>query len=76
MMQAVYNGSKAGLTHFAKSLAYEWKDFARVNIVSPGFVDTSMGASPQVLDQAFDMAVMGRQGHPKELKGVSGPISW
>ena len=30
-----------------------------------------MGASPEVLTQAFDMAVLGRQGDPRELKGVS-----
>lgn len=70
-MKAVYNGTKAALTHFAKSLAYEWRDFARVNIVSPGFFDTGMGASPEVLDVAYDMAVLGRQGDPRELKGVS-----
>ncbi|KAF8318484.1 NAD(P)-binding protein [Clavulina sp. PMI_390] len=68
--QAVYNGSKAGLTHFARSLAFEWKDFARVNVVSPGFFDTGMGAAPDVLDAAYDMAVLGRQGDPRELKGI------
>lgn len=30
-----------------------------------------MGASPDVLQTAFDMAVLGRQGDPRELKGVS-----
>ncbi|KAF8339990.1 uncharacterized protein EI90DRAFT_3038726 [Cantharellus anzutake] len=68
--QATYNGTKAAVTHFAKSLAYEWKDFARVNIVSPGFFDTDMGAAPEVLDVAFDTAVLGRQGNTKELKGI------
>lgn len=47
---------------------------ARVNIVSPGFFDTGMGAAPDVLDVAFDMAVLGRQGTPRELKGVSSPL--
>lgn len=42
--QALYNATKAGVTHMCKSLAYEWRDFARVNVVSPGFINTSMGA--------------------------------
>lgn len=53
-----------------KSLAREWREFARVNIVSPGFFDTSMGASPQVLSEAYRMSVLGRQGDTKELKGI------
>ncbi|KAJ5774922.1 hypothetical protein N7457_009818 [Penicillium paradoxum] len=42
----VYNATKAYVTHFGKSLARERRDFARVNIVSPGFFDTKMGAGP------------------------------
>ncbi|KAF9766665.1 hypothetical protein IL306_000882 [Fusarium sp. DS 682] len=68
--QPVYNGSKAFITHFGKSLAREWREFARVNIVSPGFFDTKMGASPQALNEAYRMAVLGRQGHVKEIKGL------
>ncbi|KAL2837560.1 short chain dehydrogenase [Aspergillus pseudoustus] len=68
--QPVYNGSKAFVTHFGKSLAREWRDFARVNIVSPGFFDTNMGAGPLVLNEAYRMAVLGRQGHVKEIKGL------
>ncbi|KAE8394142.1 hypothetical protein BDV23DRAFT_190761 [Aspergillus alliaceus] len=68
--QPVYNGSKAFVTHFGKSLAREWRDFARVNIVSPGFFDTKMGASPLAVNEAYRMAVLGRQGHVKEIKGL------
>ncbi|GKZ25526.1 hypothetical protein AbraIFM66951_011227 [Aspergillus brasiliensis] len=68
--QPVYNGSKAFVTHFGKSLAREWRDFARVNIVSPGFFDTKMGASPQTVNEAYRMAALGRQGHVKEIKGL------
>ncbi|KAL5337276.1 hypothetical protein BJX70DRAFT_369891, partial [Aspergillus crustosus] len=68
--QPVYNGSKAFVTHFGKSLAREWRDFARVNIVSPGFFDTKMGAGPLALNEAYRMAVLGRQGHVKEIKGL------
>lgn len=60
------------MTHFGKSLAREWRDFARVNIVSPGFFDTKMGAGDGslVANEAFRMAVLGRQGHVKEIKGL------
>ncbi|KAI3320657.1 putative short-chain dehydrogenase [Xylariaceae sp. AK1471] len=68
--QPVYNATKAFVTHFGKSLAREWRDFARVNIVSPGFFDTKMGASPSGINEAYRMAVLGRQGHVKEIKGL------
>ncbi|KAL2687963.1 hypothetical protein Neosp_005533 [[Neocosmospora] mangrovei] len=38
--QAAYNASKAAAVHLAKSLAVEWVGFARVNCVSPGFIET------------------------------------
>ena len=34
--QTSYNVAKAGCIHMAKSLANEWRDFARVNAISPG----------------------------------------
>ena len=68
--QPVYNTTKAAVTHLGKSLAREWREFARVNIVSPGFFYTKMGASPQCESEAHRMAVLGRQGHVKEIKGL------
>jgi len=68
--QASYNASKAGVLHFAKSLAYDWKDFARVNVVSPGYIQTDMGAAPKMAAVAINKATMGRQGDPRELKGA------
>ncbi|KAL4958441.1 hypothetical protein BDW69DRAFT_201790 [Aspergillus filifer] len=68
--QPIYNGTKAFVTQFGKCLAREWRDFARVNIVSPGFFDTKMGASPATVNEAYRMAVLGRQGHTKEIKGL------
>lgn len=38
--QAAYNSAKAGAVQLAKCLAVEWVDFARVNCVSPGFIET------------------------------------
>lgn len=68
--QPVYNATKAGILHLGKSLAREWREFARVNIVSPGFFDTKLGAAPKVQNEAYRMAVLGRQGHTKEIKGL------
>ncbi|KAL2869902.1 uncharacterized protein BJX67DRAFT_347269 [Aspergillus lucknowensis] len=68
--QPIYNGTKAFVTQFGKSLAREWREFARVNIVSPGFFDTKMGAAPEVMQEAYRSAVLGRQGDVKEIKGL------
>ncbi|KAL9070086.1 MAG: hypothetical protein Q9157_005941 [Trypethelium eluteriae] len=68
--QPVYNATKAAVTQFGKCLAREWRDFARVNIVSPGFFVTKMGAEPRVISEAHRMAVLGRQGDVKEIKGL------
>lgn len=68
--QPIYNASKAFVTHLGKSLAREWREFARVNIVSPGFFDTKMGAGPQVIHEGLRMIALGRQGNVKEIKGL------
>jgi sorbose reductase len=68
--QPIYNMTKAAVIHLGKSLAREWREFARVNIVSPGFFDTKMGAGPEDINEAYRMAVLGRQGHVKEIKGL------
>lgn len=68
--QPVYNASKAAVTHLGKSLAREWRDFARVNVISPGFFDTKMGASPRVVNEAVRMTTLGRQGNVREIKGL------
>lgn len=69
--QPVYNATKAFVTHLGKSLAREWRDFARVNIVSPGFFDTKMGpGSSAVEHEAYRMSVLGRLGDVKEIKGL------
>lgn len=66
----VYNATKAAVTHLGKSLAREWREFARVNVVSPGFFNTKMGASPKVINEAYRMTPLGRQGHVKEIKAL------
>ncbi|GAA5877915.1 hypothetical protein JCM16303_000280 [Sporobolomyces ruberrimus] len=68
--QSAYNASKAGVLHFCKSLARDWRMFARSNTISPGFFETPMGAAPEVLSTVHRQSVLGRQGHVKELKGA------
>lgn len=45
--QAAYNSAKAAAVHLGKSLAVEWVDFARVNVVSPGFIETDSTCGAQ-----------------------------
>lgn len=68
--QPVYNSTKAAVSQLGKSLAREWREFARVNIVSPGFFDTKMGASPKVINEGLRMTPLGRQGDVKEIKAL------
>ncbi|KAI6244585.1 NADP-dependent mannitol dehydrogenase [Erysiphe necator] len=70
--QTAYNVAKAGCIHMARSLANEWRDFARVNSVSPGYIDTGLSdfISQDVLNLWKGMIPMGRTANPKELKGA------
>lgn len=56
----------------AKSLANEWRDFARVNSVSPGYIDTGLSdfIDKKTQDIWKSMIPMGRNGAPKELRGA------
>jgi sorbose reductase len=38
--------------------------------VSPGFFDTKMGASPEVITEGCRMTPLGREGNVKEIKGL------
>jgi NAD(P)-dependent dehydrogenase (short-subunit alcohol dehydrogenase family) len=70
--QTSYNVAKAGCIHMAKSLANEWRDFARVNSISPGYIDTGLSDFVDKETQKLwhTMIPMGRDGDAKELKGA------
>lgn len=70
--QTSYNVAKAGCIHMARSLANEWRDFARVNAISPGYIDTGLSdfVDQKVQDLWLSMIPMGRNGDAKELKGA------
>ncbi|KAF9889532.1 hypothetical protein FE257_007242 [Aspergillus nanangensis] len=70
--QTSYNVAKAGCIHLARSLANEWRDFARVNSISPGYIDTGLSdfVDQKIQDLWLSMIPMGRNGDAKELKGA------
>lgn len=70
--QTSYNVAKSGCIHMARSLANEWRDFARVNSISPGYIDTGLSDFVDQKTQALwkSMIPMGRDGEAKELKGA------
>jgi len=70
--QTSYNVAKAGCIHMARSLANEWRDFARVNSISPGYIDTGLSDFVDMKTQDLwkSMIPMGRNGDAKELKGA------
>ena len=70
--QTSYNVAKAGCIHMAKSLANEWRDFARVNSISPGYIDTGLSDFIDAKTQKlwYGMIPLGRPGLAKELKGA------
>ena len=55
-----------------KSLANEWRDFARVNSISPGYIDTGLSdfVDKKVQDLWKSLIPLGRDGLAKELKGA------
>ena len=55
-----------------RSLANEWRDFARVNCVSPGYIDTGLSdfVPKETQDLWKSMIPLGREGEAKELKGA------
>lgn len=64
--------AKTSCIHFVKSLANKWRDLARVNSVSPGYIDTGLSDFiPQKARQLWhSMIPVSRDGLPKELKHI------
>ena len=70
--QTSYNVAKAGCIHMARSLANEWRDYARVNSISPGYIDTGLSdfVDPDTQKLWKSMIPLGRDGDAKELKAA------
>ncbi|KAK1240376.1 hypothetical protein MKX07_004404 [Trichoderma sp. CBMAI-0711] len=70
--QAAYNASKAHVIQLCKSLAIEWLGFARVNSVSPGFVNTGLSGAvaEETMNSIKDKIPMGRFAETVEMQGI------
>lgn len=71
--QANYAASKAGLIGLARSAARDLgRDGARVNVVAPGFISTSMTETlpAEIKQQAIAETVLGRPGSPDDVAGA------
>lgn len=70
--QTAYNATKAALIQIARSLAIEWVSFARVNVISPGYIETEIAKHVpfDVKSKWWPVIPMGREGLPQELVGA------
>ncbi|TQV90923.1 hypothetical protein V2A60_008384 [Cordyceps javanica] len=70
--QTSYNVAKAGCIHLARSLANEWRDFARVNSISPGYINTGLSdfIDQKTQDLWNSMIPVGRPAESSELKAA------
>jgi len=70
--QTCYNVAKAGCLHLGKSLAVEWSGFARVNTISPGYVDSGLSdfLPHEVRAKWWSLIPLGRECLPQELVGA------
>jgi len=71
-LQATYNAAKAGVRHFAKSLAVEFAPFARVNTISPGYINTEISdfVPKDIQNHWWSITPLGRGGEVAELVGA------
>ncbi len=69
--QCAYNASKAGVSALGRSLASEWSERGvRVNVVSPGYVDTPLLAKKShQFAQWLAQTPAGRFARPEEVAG-------
>ena len=66
---SVYSASKAAVRSFARTWTAELKGKIRVNVISPGTIDTAMfGGFPQEMKDGYVSIIpMGRMGKPVKL---------
>lgn len=69
---ASYHATKAAVKHLARALAVEWAPFARVNSVSPGYIDTDLTlyADENLRKKWKEYTPQARIGLPDELPGA------
>jgi|CXWK01.1.fsa_nt_gi NAD(P)-dependent dehydrogenase (short-subunit alcohol dehydrogenase family) len=73
---AAYTSTKGAVTALTKGLAVEYAPFnVRVNVISPGYIETAitdrMLRLPQARKMLTDKTAMGRLGTPEDLTGAA-----
>src|SRR6185312_14895097 len=65
----VYSASKAAVRSFARTWTAELKGRIRVNVISPGTIDTAIfaGTPQEMVDGFVSIIPMGRMGKPHEI---------
>jgi 3-oxoacyl-[acyl-carrier protein] reductase len=69
----LYSAAKGGIASFSKSLAREVAPDIRVNILAPGFIETSFaeGAEPKFRQKVIEMTPLGRWGTPDDVAAAA-----
>ena len=69
----VYSASKAAVRSFARTWTAELKGKIRVNVISPGTIDTAIfdGAPQEMKDGFVSIIPMGRMGKPSEIAAAA-----
>jgi NAD(P)-dependent dehydrogenase (short-subunit alcohol dehydrogenase family) len=70
---SIYSASKAAVRSFARTWTAELKGRNRVNVISPGPIDTAIfdGAPQELKDDFTSIIPMGRMGQPHEIADVA-----
>jgi 3-oxoacyl-[acyl-carrier protein] reductase len=69
----LYSAAKGGIASFSKSLARDVAPEIRVNILAPGFIETTFGqgADPKFRQQVVQMTPLGRWGTPDDVAAAA-----
>jgi NAD(P)-dependent dehydrogenase (short-subunit alcohol dehydrogenase family) len=70
---SVYSASKAAVRSFARTWTAELKGKIRVNVITPGTIDTAMfgGLTQEMKDGYVSIIPMGRMGKPREIAAAA-----
>jgi NAD(P)-dependent dehydrogenase (short-subunit alcohol dehydrogenase family) len=69
----VYSASKAAIRSFARTWTAELKGRIKVNVISPGTIDTAIfdGVLQEIKDGFVSIIPMGRMGKPREIAAAA-----
>ena len=69
----LYSAAKGGIASFSKSLARDVAPDIRVNILAPGFIETTFGegANPKFRQKVIELTPLGRWGTPEDVAAAA-----